>query len=61
MLTFISEINNRNHGIIVNSSQNRREDYITNSILHKKMSGVNYFYRPQTIESCKLGPSRLEQ
>jgi hypothetical protein len=60
MFTFISEVNNRNHGIIVNFSHSSTGEWTIDFYFNKKMSGVNYFSRPQTIESSKLGPSMLE-
>ena len=36
MLTFISEINNRNHGIIDNFYHRRNRDYLIRLILTKK-------------------------
>ena len=58
MLTFISEINNRNYWNFVNSSHNGKGDYIF-FYLNKKLNVVNYFYRPQTIESSKHATKTL--
>ena len=58
MLTFISEINNRNYRNFVNSSHNGKESYDL-FILTKKLNVVNYFYRPQTIESSKHATKTL--